>query len=100
MIHDEHTVRRDDEEDDVRMHIVPIDVQLEAEDEVIHQAEHSTGCNPVVREHIRHHTNLVVHRCVRPDEDPELLRNRSLTSLLDERVEEQFIATCTKITSV
>jgi hypothetical protein len=41
--------------------------------------------------HTRHHPNLVMKRCFRPDETTELGTDRSMTPPLDERVEDDLV---------
>ena len=46
--------------------IVPVNADSEAEDDVVEQREYGGSCDAVVREHVCHHHNLVVHRRAGP----------------------------------
>lgn len=41
-----------------------------------------------------HHTNLVMYRCLGPDETPEFATDRALTPPPDEGIEDDLITTC------
>jgi len=73
--------------------IIPIDLESPSEKEIVQKRERGTGGDPVVREHVRHHRDLVMHGGVRPKEHPKLLVDRSQAPPGDDRVEDEFVTT-------
>ena len=104
----EHGRARDPDLEAVQ--VIAVNLEREAEDEVVDQRQQSRRRYPVCRnlinkitrrkkkgeptigKHVRHHTNLIMHRRSRPQKDPQLLRDRALAPPRRERVEDQLVA--------
>ena len=72
-----------------------VDGELEAEQDVVDDTDGDRARDTVVREHVRHHRELVVKRCARPQEPVNLVGDRALLPPLHNRVEQQLVTAFT-----
>lgn len=75
------------------MEVITINWQLPTEDDVVEERERERRGDTVVREHVRHHTNLVVQGSVAPDKLAERGSDGTFIEPLVKRVKDQLGAT-------
>lgn len=66
------------------------DTVCKTRDKLAHKREEKGRKGRTVREHVRHHRDLVVHRRIRPQKLVNLSINRPMSPPLHERVEQQL----------
>lgn len=71
---EDHHAREPDLE---TVHVEPVDVECEPEDQVVHNGEGGRGGDTVIGEHVRGHGDLVVDGRVGPDERLRHMRERA-----------------------
>ena len=76
------------------VHIKSVDLKSPAEEEIVEYREKGGSGEAVVREHVGHHADLVVHRGIGPQEYAKLFGDGSITPPVLERVEEKLVAAC------
>ena len=87
--------RKDDcagEPDFKAMQVEAVDLICKAQKEVVEYGKESGCGNAVVREHVGHHADFVMDRCVRPQESAQLFCDRSQSPPINERIEDKLIA--------
>lgn len=72
--------------------IVTINLKREAQNTVIQNREHCSSRKAVVREHVGHHTEFVMHRGIGPHEDAKLFVDGPQTPPIFEGIENELIA--------
>lgn len=75
------------------MEVISVNWQFPTKNEVVEERECKGRGDAVVREHIRHHANLVVQRSIAPHEPTERDGDGTFVNPLVERVEDQLGAT-------
>jgi hypothetical protein len=70
--------------------VVAIRGQLPAEQEIVEHSQDERCGDTIVRKHVRHHTELVVHRSAGPDKLVKLGGDGTLGEPLDKGVEDEL----------
>jgi len=75
------------------MHVEAVDLIRKPQKEVVEYGKDSGSGNAVVREHVGHHADFVMDRCVRPQENAQLFCDRPQSPPANERIEDKLVAT-------